>query len=247
MPVSPNTHELAPPEGGEGPDLNASSTAAERAGPRTHAEANRERKDLVSGEVMDEARLIRFVAGPDGVVVPDLARKLPGRGLWVAADRASIETAARKGGFSRSAKTKLVAPADLADQVETQLKLRILGGLGMARRAGDLTWGFEKASSAVASGKAAWLIEASDGAADGRRKMLSVARRAPKNPRLFGVFSADELGLALGLDNVIHLVLLAGQGAQRWTSDVQRLAGFRPLLPEGWREEGLLGSGEPPT
>jgi predicted RNA-binding protein YlxR (DUF448 family) len=241
MPVSPNTHELAPPEGGEVADLNAPPAQAGRAGPRTHAEASRERKDLVSGEVMDEQRLIRFVAGPEGSVVPDVARKLPGRGLWVAANRASIETAARKGGFSRSAKTKLSAPADLADQVETQLKLRILAGLGMARRAGDLTWGFEKAVSAIASGKAAWLIEASDGAPDGRRKILSVARKAPNNPRLFGVFSADELGLALGLDNVIHLVLLAGQGAQRWTADVERLAGFRPLLPESWREDGGTG------
>ncbi len=209
-----------------------------RGGTCTHAEASRrERKDLVSGEVMDESKLIRFVATPDGAVVADLSRKLPGRGLWVAADRASVETAARKGGFSRSAKMKLAAPADLADQVETQLKLRILAGLGMARRAGDLTWGFEKASSAIASGKAAWLIEACDGAADGRRKLLSVARRAPNTPRLIGVFSADELGLALGLDNVIHLVLLAGQGARRWTADVDRLAGFRPLLPESWRED----------
>jgi hypothetical protein len=186
---------------------------------------------------MDESRLIRFVATPDGSVVADLSRKLPGRGLWVAANRADVETAVRKGGFSRSAKTKLNPPADLADQVESQLKLRILAGLGLARRAGDLTWGFEKASSAIASGKAAWLIEAADGAADGRRKLLSVARRAPNNPRLIGVFSADELGLALGLDNVIHLVLLAGPGARRWTADVERLEGFRPLLPEGWRED----------
>ncbi|WP_304191444.1 DUF448 domain-containing protein, partial [Phenylobacterium aquaticum] len=71
--------------------------------PLTLAEANRERRDIVTGEVMDEARLIRFVAGPDGVVVPDLARKLPGRGLWVAADRVSLETAAKKGLFARAA------------------------------------------------------------------------------------------------------------------------------------------------
>src|SRR5207244_3123018 len=102
---------------------------------------------------------------------------------------------------------------------------------------GDLTWGFEKASSAIASGKAAWMVEASDGAADGRRKLLGVARKAPNSPKLLGAFSADELGLALGLDNVIHLVFLAGRGAGRWTTDVERLAGFRPLLPESWREE----------
>jgi len=186
---------------------------------------------------MEEARLIRFVAGPSGEVVPDLARKLPGRGLWVAANRTAVETAARKGGFSRSAKTKLSAPADLADQVERRLLKRVLDGLGLARRAGDLTSGFEKASAAIASGKAAWMIEATDGSADGRRKLLQVARRLDVAPKLLGLFSADELSLALGLGNVIHLVFLAGRGAQRWTIDVERLSGFRPLLPESWREE----------
>ena len=205
--------------------------------PQTHAEASRQRRDLVSGQVMEEARLIRFVAGPDGVVVPDLARKLPGRGLWVAADRVSVETAARKGGFSRSAKAKLSAPADLADQVDRLLAKRVLDGLGLARRAGDLTSGFEKALAAIAAGKAAWMIEANDGAEDGRRKLLQASRRVPRAPRLTGLFTADELSLALGLGNVIHLVFLAGRGAERWTTEVERLSGFRPLLPESWREE----------
>ena len=137
---------------------------------RTHAEASRERRDIVSGEVMDEARLIRFVAGPDGAVVPDLARKLPGRGLWVAADRASVTTAAKRNHFARAAKAKLSAPADLADRVEQLLTRRVLDGLGLAKRAGELTSGFEKVMAAVRSGKVAWLIEASDGAEDGRRK-----------------------------------------------------------------------------
>jgi predicted RNA-binding protein YlxR (DUF448 family) len=199
--------------------------------------ASRERRDIVSGEVMDEARLVRFVAGPDGAVVPDLARKLPGRGLWVAAERAAVETAAKKGLFSRAAKAKLQAPADLADQVETLLRRRLLSGLGLARRAGDLTSGFEKVSAAIASGKAAWLVEASDGAADGRRKLRALARRQSRPPGLIGVFSASELGLALGLENVIHTAFLAGRAADRWTQDVCRLSGFRPLLPESWREE----------
>jgi predicted RNA-binding protein YlxR (DUF448 family) len=186
---------------------------------------------------MDEARLIRFVAGPDGVVIPDLGRKLPGRGLWVAADRDSVATAARKGGFSRSAKAKLSAPPDLADQVEALLRARILSGLGLARRSGELIFGFEGVSASIAAGKAAWLIEASDGAQDGRRKVLQVVRRLEQPPRLLGVFDSEELSLALGLGNVIHLVFLAGRGAKSWTIDVERLSGFRPLLPESWREE----------
>ena len=204
----------------------------------THAEAHaRERRDIVTGEVREEAGLIRFVPGPDGVVVPDLARKLPGRGIWVAADRASVETAAKKGLFARAAKAKLSAPAGLADQVEILLKRRVLSGLGLARKSGDLTSGFEKVSSAIRSGKAAWLIEASDGAADGRRKLWAQARKQSPPPGLLGVFTAQELGLALGGENVIHTAFLAGRAADRWSQDVQRLSGFSPLLPEDWREE----------
>jgi hypothetical protein len=204
---------------------------------KTFAEANRERRDIVSGQVMDEASLIRFVAGPDGAVTPDLARKLPGRGLWVAADRASVTAAAGKGLFARAAKAKVSAAADLADQVQSLLQRRLLSGLGLARKAGDLTSGFEKVAAALDAGKAAWLIEASDGAEDGRRKLLGKTRkRSPPTP-VFGVFSAEELGLALGAENVIHTAFLAGRAADRWAQDAYRLSGFRPLLPESWREE----------
>ena len=113
---------------------------------------DRERRDIVSGEVMPDERLIRFVAGPDGVV-PDLACKLPGRGMWVQATRAAVETAARKGAFSQAAKAKLAAAPDLADTVEKLLTRRLLDGLGLARRAGDITFGFEKAAAAIQSGK----------------------------------------------------------------------------------------------
>jgi hypothetical protein len=181
---------------------------------------------------MDEAKLIRFVAGPDGAVVPDLGRKLPGRGLWVEATRTAVETAARKGLFARAAKAKLVARPDLADQVDGLLRARLLAGLGLARKAGDLTYGFEKVLAVIRSGKAAWLVEASDGAEDGRRKLLAAAKGAETHPRVLAVFSSAELSLALGAQNVIHTAFLAGRGAERWTLDVERLAGFRPLLPQ---------------
>ena len=197
----------------------------------------RARRCIVTGAVAPEAELVRFVAGPGGVVVPDLARRLPGRGLWVRASRGDVELAARKGAFSRAAKAQLKAPADLADQVEALMRRRLLQALGLARRAGELTWGFEKVASAISAGKVAWMIEAADGSADGRRKLLGPAGRVSPSPRLIGVFTSAELGLALGLGNVIHLAFLAGRGAVRWTSDVERLSGFRPLLPESWREE----------
>ena len=205
--------------------------------PTTLAQVARERRDIVTSEVMAEERLIRFVAGPGGVVVPDLARKLPGRGMWVAADRASVETAARKGLFSRSAKAKLSASPDLADQVDSLLRRRVLDGLGLAKRAGDLISGYEKVAAALNAGRAAWVIEAADGAQDGRRKILNVARKSPRAPKLLGLYSNEELGLALGGENVIHTAFLAGRGADQWTFDVHRLSGFRPLLPESWREE----------
>lgn len=205
--------------------------------PATHAQASRQRRDLVSGEVMEEARLVRFVGGPDGSVVVDLSRKLPGRGLWVAANRVSVEQAGRKNLFARAAKAKLAVPGDLADQVESGLKSRLLAGLGLARRAGALIFGFEKVAAAVESGKVAWLIEASDGAHDGRRKMLAAVRRSSQPPHLFGLFNSADLGLALGGENVIHLALLAGRPSAAWASDARRLEGFCPLLPESWREE----------
>ncbi|KAK0360502.1 hypothetical protein LTR94_027054 [Friedmanniomyces endolithicus] len=185
---------------------------------------DRERRDLVSHQVMDEARLIRFVAGPDG--------QLPGRGLWVEASRASIDTAVKKNGFTRAAKTRLTAAPDLSDLVERLLIKRCLDQLGLARREGVLISGFEKSAANLRSGKVAWVIEAADGAADGRRKMLALARH--QTAKICGVFTADDLSLALGLENAIHAVLLAGGRADRWTTEVERLAGFRPLQPSSW-------------
>ncbi len=186
---------------------------------------------------MAEERLIRFVAGPAGAVVADLSRKLPGRGLWVAADRASVASAASKGLFARAAKQALRAPPDLAEQVGALLASRLLSALGLARKAGQLTFGYAKVAATIEAGAAAWLVEAVDGSADGRRKLVAAARRSPRPPRLAGLFTGEELSLALGGDNVIHTAFLAGRGADRWTSDVERLSGFRPLFPESWREE----------
>lgn len=198
------------------------------------ATIERERRDLVTHQVMDEARLIRFVAAPDGSVAPDLARKLPGRGLWVAADRNSVETAVKKNLFARAAKAPLKPAGDLAARVEGLLARRCLEQLGLARREGVLISGFEKAAAAIRSGRAAWLVEASDGSADGRGKLLALAKHQASPPKVCGAFAADELGLALGLENAIHAVLLEGGRADRWTFEVERLAGFRPLTPPGW-------------
>ena len=215
----------------------ASVPAPEGEGGRTPEGSDRTRKCIATGQVLPVDKLIRFVAGPEGLVVPDLARKLPGRGLWVEANRAAVELAVKKNAFSRAAKAQLKAQPELAEQVENLLGQRLLRALGLARRAGELTWGNDRVSSAIAAGRVAWMIEAADGAADGRRKLLRIAARQDLPPRVIGAFPEAEIGLALGLENVIHLAFLAGRGAERWTLDVERLSGFRPLLPESWREE----------
>jgi predicted RNA-binding protein YlxR (DUF448 family)/ribosomal protein L30E len=203
----------------------------------TLATKARERRDIVSGEVMDEDRLIRFVIGPEGLIIPDLARKLPGRGVWVAANRQAVQIACAKNLFARSLKAKALAAADLADQVESLLLRRLLAGLGLARKAGDLITGFEKTLACLRAGRAEFLIEAADGAEDGRRKLMGAAQASGHPPRLIGLFESAEMGLALGGENVIHTAFLAGRGAERWSSDVERLTGFRPLYPERWRED----------
>ena len=202
--------------------------------PATLAEAARERRDIVSGEVRPEERLIRFVAGPDGSVVPDLARKLPGRGLWVAADRDSVAAAVKKNAFARAAKAPLKPSAELPDLVERLLARRCLDLLGLARKEGVLISGFEKTLAKIRSGEAAWLIEASDGSPDGRRKLLSAVPGSPRPPALCAAFTSGELGLATGGENVVHVALLAGRRAERWTDEVRRLAGFRRIAPDDW-------------
>jgi predicted RNA-binding protein YlxR (DUF448 family) len=183
---------------------------------------------------MDEARLIRFVEGPHGVIVPDLGRQLPGRGVWVSAERAAIERARKQGLFARALKKKVQVVDDLCDQIETLLMRRLRSSLGLARKAGDLVTGFEKTQSAILADRAAFIIEALDGAVDGRRKLADARRRTASSARPIGLFTSSELGLALGAENVVHLAFLAGRGAERWSIEVDRLAGFRPLCPEGW-------------
>jgi predicted RNA-binding protein YlxR (DUF448 family) len=112
-------------------------------------EASRTRRCIVSGDILPEGRLLRFVAGPDRDVVPDVEAKLPGRGLWVRADRQSIEHAATKGLFARAAREPLKANAGLAQRAEARLVERMLNHLGLSRRAGEITFGFDQVDGAL--------------------------------------------------------------------------------------------------
>jgi predicted RNA-binding protein YlxR (DUF448 family) len=189
---------------------------------------SRERRDIVSGTIMPDSRLIRFVASPDGVVVPDVAAKLPGRGLWVEASKEAVAKAVEKKLFARAAKAQVTAAADLAARAEKALVTRMLGDLGIARRSGQLVLGFDNVLRALEGPKPPKvLIEAFDGAKDGKRKLYAAAHRLELNCTVIESLTSAELGLALGRENVIHAAVQPGGFAERLTFDAERLSGFR--------------------
>ena len=132
-----------------------------------------ERKCIATGQVRPKALLIRFVVGPDGVVVPDLLGRLPGRGIWVSANRAALDKAQTKGLFRRAAKAQVRVPDDLVDVVETGLAGRVSELISLARRAGQAVAGYEKVKSWLQSGEATVLVQASDGSDRGGRPSRS--------------------------------------------------------------------------
>ena len=195
----------------------------------------RERRCIVTQQSDTEAHLIRFALAPDGAVVPDVAAKLPGRGAWVRADRASIEQAARKGAFARAFKTQVKVPADLAGLAESLLARRCLDHLGLMRRAGAIAMGATQVEAAIRGKPAFTTIEAADGAAEGREKLMSLHIGLwGRPPPAVGCFSAAELGVALGRERVIHACLLQERLALGWAAEIGRLAGFRAIVPSSW-------------
>ncbi|MCF6199646.1 MAG: DUF448 domain-containing protein, partial [Hyphomicrobiaceae bacterium] len=59
-------------------------------------------------------QLIRFVLSPEQIVTPDLRCKLPGRGLWLSANRESLELAVNKNLFARGFHCKIIVKDNLA-------------------------------------------------------------------------------------------------------------------------------------
>ncbi len=200
-----------------------------------HETGLRERRCIVTGEVLPEAQLIRFVTDPDAHIVPDIAAKLPGRGLWVRATKEAIAKACEKNLFARAAGEKVAVDADLPQRTEKLLVASMLNMLGLARRTGELILGFEKVDAALRGGNApAVIIEAAEASSDGRRKLQAAAHASLCRPFVIGCFTSVELGLALGLPNVVHAALKAGRFAERFVFDAGRLEGFRPLKPWVW-------------
>jgi len=181
-----------------------------------------ERKCIATGDVQPKHGLIRFVVGPDGQVAPDLAEKLPGRGIWVSADRDALELAIKKKLFSRSAKQQVTVPDGLIDLVEAGLARRLSDLIALSRKGGYAVAGFEKVKEWLATGKVKVLLQASDGSERGKSKLWT-----PEGARYFSVLTAEELGLAFGRQSVIHGALAAGGLAPRVVEGAAKLQGLR--------------------
>jgi len=189
-----------------------------------------ERHCLVSRSVFPVDRMIRFVCDPDARVVPDLKGDLPGRGVWVIATRDAVEEAERKRLFSRGFKAQVTVEPGLVDRIEALLEERALSSLSLARKAGLVVDGFASVEASIGGDTLACLVEARDGAADGRRKLLQAVKRRFGDSEalpLVASFDASQLSLALGRGHVIHACLKSGRASTGFLERADRLERFR--------------------
>ncbi|MDX1574982.1 MAG: RNA-binding protein [Kiloniellales bacterium] len=185
-----------------------------------------QRRCIASGEVRDKKDLLRFVVDPGGSLVPDPAGRLPGRGLWLSPRRDMLEKACARNLFAKAAKAAVRLPEDLPERTEIAHRRRFLELLGLANRAGQAVAGFQKVKDRLAAGEAALLVHAVDGAEDGRRKIVGLARARQPDMPVVSLFTAAELGRALGRDSAVHLAVLPGGLAERLALEARRLDGL---------------------
>ncbi|MGE0734462.1 MAG: RNA-binding protein [Alphaproteobacteria bacterium] len=195
------------------------------AGPETDEETMPERTCIASGDVLPPERMIRFVVGPDAVIVPDIDARLPGRGLWVTARRDILELACRKGSFARAARQAVRLPEKLVDGIEALLLRRAIDTLGLARRADQVFAGYEGVREALRAGRVAVLLQAADSTGRDKDALRTTARELP----VFAALSGKELGRAFGADVLVHVAVAKGRLAERLIVDLARLAGLRNL------------------
>ena len=197
-----------------------------------------ERLCALTREVRPLDELIRFVAAPDGTIVPDLKRRLPGRGVWITANRTAVDQAAKRNVFARGLKREVRAAPGLGAQVERQLESAALDALGIAHKAGRVAVGFGRTETALAGEPVVAILNASDGAADGARKIAAAAakRQTAENAGeipVISAFTSMQLDLALGRSNVIHAALLAGPASNGFLARCQSLERFRTTGSKG--------------
>ena len=191
-------------------------------GGRTKDNDAPERRCIVTGERHPRGGLLRFVIGPDGQVVPDLAAKLPGRGIWLTADPALIEKAATRGLFARAARAPVTVPPGLAGMVHDLLTRRVIDLISLSRKGGQAVGGYEKVRDWLLRGDASVLIQAHDGSERGKTKL-----KPPEDGVHITCLSAQELGLAFGREHVIHAALASGGLSERVVEEAAKLARMR--------------------
>ncbi len=199
-------------------------------GPRS-AGLGTERLCALTRQVKPIAAMIRFVVGPDGEAIPDLKRKLPGRGVWITATRAALAEAMRRNALGRGFDRPVKVRPDLVEATERLLERGALDSLAIAGKAGQIVTGFGKVEAALARDNVVAVLHAADAAADGVRKIgQAIRRRSEADGRRIGVFTAfsgAQLDLALGRPNVIHAALLAGPASETFLARCSRLERFR--------------------
>lgn len=189
------------------------------------------RSCIVTKQALAKEKLIRFVASPDGMIVPDLKGKLPGRGVWVTAKKEIIAQAVEKKLFARALKTKVTADENLPDLVGELIAKRALSALAMAKKAGALVTGFAKVDSTIRSGSASMLIHATDAADDGIRKLSSATsfvEHMEGDPiDVHQCWTIDEMSIALGIGNAVHIAAIYGGATKNLRSAIVQLEEYQ--------------------
>jgi uncharacterized protein len=210
------------------PDIGEMDT-----GPRRTA--GTERLCVVTREVRSTDEMIRFVVGPDRAVVPDLKRRLPGRGVWVTATRDCLEKAARRNVFAHAFGSDAKVAADLPDQVQGLVEHALLDALAIARKAGEVVTGHAKVEAAAEQGAAVAYLQALDASPEGVRQIMAAIRRGSAGDGasvvVIRAFTSAQLDLALARPNVIHAALLAGRAADTVMARWRILANVRAAQP----------------
>jgi predicted RNA-binding protein YlxR (DUF448 family) len=206
-----------------------------------------ERFCAATGAVTPVDDMIRFVVAPDGTVVPDLKRRLPGRGVWITATRPALRSALARKAFARSFKREVRVTPDLVDSTERLLERAAIDALAMVHKAGRTVTGFAKVEAALArADRVAALIHASDAAEDGIRKLAASLRQRPDAEKIaiITTFATSQLDLAFGRANVVHAVLVAGPESEAFMARLARLERFRTGTlnhtenPGNWQRNG---------
>jgi len=195
-----------------------------------------ERRCALTFEVKPAIDLIRFVVGPDDVLVPDTDAKAEGRGVWLSIGEQFVAEAIKKKAFAKSLKTNVTVPEDLAALTRLRLEQRFIASLQMAKKAGQLLTGAAKVKAALETGEAIALLTATDAAADGKKKMLATRKASTLSAEEQGLGAHDmphfelldstQLGLALGIESVIHAAPTKGAAGEAAVKRAERLARY---------------------